>query len=131
MTATGASLAIINRTQGTCLAERVRVADRHWSRLCGLLATPQTALLRGAGLWLVPCRGVHMLGMRYAIDAFYFDKDLRVVHIEPHLQPWRTGALRRDAWAVLEVAAGTAERTRTALGDSIVWQPRGPAAPCD
>lgn len=112
-----------NISRGVELAARVRVADGHASRLCGLLATPRQQVEAGVGLWLVPCRGVHMMGMRYAIDALYLDRELRVIHIEERLRPWRAGAVRREAWGVLEVAAGTVARTGTAVGDRVEWRP--------
>ena len=51
---------------GVILAERLRAADTHWSRLKGLLGT--RSLEAGDGLWLKSCRQVHMIGMRYAVD---------------------------------------------------------------
>ena len=39
---------------GVILAERLRAADTHWSRLKGLLGT--RSLEAGDGLWLKSCR---------------------------------------------------------------------------
>ena len=58
-----------------------------------------------------------MLFMRFAIDAVFLDRDLRVVRVSSRLRPWvpATGAVRADS--VLELPAGTAERTGTQAGD--------------
>ena len=62
-----------NRTRCQYLATRLEVAQTHWTRLCGLIATDPQAFRKGCGLWIVPCHGVHTLAMRFAIDAVYLD----------------------------------------------------------
>ncbi len=59
-----APIAAFNRTRRTCLAENVRIARTHWSRLRGLVGTDRSAFQPGQALWIVPCRGVHTLAMR-------------------------------------------------------------------
>jgi uncharacterized membrane protein (UPF0127 family) len=58
-----------------------------------------------------------MVFMRFAIDAVFLDRDLRVVRVASRLRPWvpASGAVRADA--VLELPAGTVERTGTQAGD--------------
>ena len=58
-----------------------------------------------------------MLFMRFAIDAVFLDRDLRVLKVSHRLRPWvpMAGAVR--AHAVLELPAGTAARTGTQAGD--------------
>jgi uncharacterized membrane protein (UPF0127 family) len=58
-----------------------------------------------------------MLFMRFAIDAVFLDRELRVVRVASRLRPWvpASGAVRANA--VLEIPAGTAERTGTQAGD--------------
>jgi hypothetical protein len=43
----------------------------------------------GTGLYFPRCSSIHMLFMRFPIDAVYFDTDKTVVKIVPHLRPWR------------------------------------------
>ena len=69
------------------LAERLRPAHTHWTRLRGLLGT--ASLPAGEGLWLKPCRRIHMFGMRYAVDAVFLDDAQRVVRVLPDLGPGR------------------------------------------
>jgi len=105
-------------TSGAVLAERLHLAHTHWARLRGLLGTAR--LDPGAGLWLRPCRQVHMFGMRYAVDAVFLDERRRVVRALPRLAPWRVSPLVRDAESVLELPAGTVERAGLAEGAQVV-----------
>jgi uncharacterized protein len=90
---------------GAVIADRLRPAHTHWSRLKGLLGT--RSLQPGEGLWLKPCRQVHMIGMRYAIDVAFLDDDLRVVGTIADLRPGRLSPKIGAATSVLELPAGT------------------------
>jgi protein-S-isoprenylcysteine O-methyltransferase Ste14/uncharacterized membrane protein (UPF0127 family) len=90
---------------GALLADRVRAAHTHWSRLRGLLGT--RALEPGAGLWLKPCSQVHMIGMRYPVDIVFLDDDLRVVRTIADLKPGKISPKVGDATSVLELPVGT------------------------
>ncbi len=89
---------------GTLLADRVRSAHTHWSRIRGLLGT--RGLEPGGGLWLTPCRQVHMIGMRYAVDVAFLDDELRVVRTVDALRPGKVSPKVGDATSVLELPAG-------------------------
>jgi uncharacterized protein len=67
----------------------------------------------------VPCQGVHTLGMRFAIDVIYLDGDMRVVHIEENVKPWRITPVRLKAATVLEVPPHTIWQTGTTVDDVI------------
>ena len=56
-----------------------------------------------------PAGSIHMFFMRFAIDAVFCDKDLRVVGVERDLKPWRTAG-RKGAKVVIELPAGGADR---------------------
>jgi len=73
----------------------------------------------GKGLWIVPCRGVHTLGMRFPIDVVYLNGDRVIVHIEENLRPWRMAAVRLNAATVLELPSSIVRKTGTSLGDEI------------
>jgi uncharacterized protein len=109
----------LNRTRDTCLATSIAVADTHWTRLRGLLGLSAGDFGNGYGLWIVPCHGVHTLGMGFAIDAIYLDSEMNVIHIESSLQPWRFAPVRTNAASVLELPCRTALETGTAVGDRI------------
>jgi uncharacterized protein len=108
-----------NRTRGAYLATELDLARTHWSRFRGLMATDPRRFRAGQGLWIVPCHGVHTLGMRFAIDALYLDDNNVVVHLEENLKPWRFAAVRSKARSVLELPHKTVSVTGTTLGDKI------------
>lgn len=109
----------LNTTRDTCLATSLSVADTHWTRLRGLLGLAADDFGNGRGLWIVPCHGVHTLGMRFAIDAVYLDHDMNVIHVASGLRPWRFAPVRANAASVLELPCHTAMETKTAVGDKI------------
>lgn len=108
-----------NRTRETYLATALAVADGHWTRLRGLLGLSADDFRNGSGLWIVPCHGVHTLGMGFPIDVIYLDKELQVVHVEQNLRPWRLAAVRMQATSVIELPSHTVRETGTGVGDRI------------
>ena len=108
-----------NQTRQAYLATALAVADTHWTRLRGLLGLRSSDFRNGSGLWIVPCRGVHTLGMGFPIDVVYLDRLMTVIHIQHDLQPWRFAPVRAQAASVLELPCRTAAETRTAVGDRI------------
>ena len=56
-------LRVRNVTRETSVAERALIADTSQKRRTGLLK--HTGLDDGEGLWIVPCEGVHMFGMKF------------------------------------------------------------------
>src|SRR5437667_8844676 len=108
-----------NRTREIYLATALAVADGHWTRLRGLLGLSADDFRNGSGLWIVPCHGVHTLGMGFPIDVLYLDDGLKVVGIQPDVRPWRFTPVLRSAESVRELPCGTAAETKTAVGDTI------------
>ncbi|MFF4956835.1 DUF192 domain-containing protein [Streptomyces sp. NPDC001222] len=70
-------------------------------------------------LLLSPARSVHTLGMRFAIDVAYLDRDLRVVAVRT-MRPGRIGLPRPWARYVLEAEAGAMERWGVRRGTRIL-----------
>lgn len=108
---------VANR-RGPVLGDRVGVADRWWPRFRGLLGRP--SLGPGEGLLLEPCRAVHMLGMRFALDVAFLDRDGIVVAAYPNLRPGARTGWHRGAARALELPAGTLAASGTCEGDQIV-----------
>lgn len=91
---------------GRLLADPLRAAHTHWTRLRGLIGT--APLPSGEGLWIRPCRQVHMFWMTYPIDVVFLDDDYRVLQVTPALRPWRVSPKVAGATSVIELAAGAA-----------------------
>jgi uncharacterized membrane protein (UPF0127 family) len=112
---------VVNRSRGAILGDRVAVADRWWPRFRGLLG--RDCLPAGEGLLLTPCRSIHMLGMRFPLDAAFLDASGRVVALYPGLAPGRATRWHRGAQAALELPAGTLAATGTGEGDLLETTP--------
>ena len=108
-----------NQTRQAYLATDLAVADTHWTRFRGLLGLRSSDFRNGFGLWIVPCHGVHTLGMGFPIDVVYLDRAMTVIHVQNDLQPWRFAPVRAQASSVLELPSRTAAETRTVVGDKI------------
>lgn len=91
------------------------MADDLLSRGIGLLG--RTRLPEGEGLLITSTSTITMLLMLFAIDAVFVDREWRVVRVAHRLRPWIPVASARGADAVIELPAGTAERSGTQAGD--------------
>jgi uncharacterized protein len=103
------------------LADRLRGAHTHWTRLRGLLGTPRLA--PGEGLWIKPSRQVHMFGMRYALDLVFLDAAGQVLRLVHALPPNRISPRVAGAISVLELPAGMLAGTTLAEGDRVEIAP--------
>jgi uncharacterized membrane protein (UPF0127 family) len=102
------------------IADKVGVAATHAARAVGLLT--RSGLEPGEGLWIVPSRGVHTWGMRFAVDVVALDEAGTVIDCVSNLRPWRMRLPRRGTAGVLELPAGTLEASQTGLGHRIVLE---------
>jgi uncharacterized protein len=115
-----------NRTRRQYLATRLTVAKTHWSRFIGLIGKTTATFPQGRGLWIVPCRGVHTVGMRIPIDVVYLTENNVVLHLESSLRPWRFAPIRIRAASVLELPENTLRSTGTTIGDELEIDPHRP-----
>lgn len=106
-----------NVTRGTVVADRARIASSSRDRNVGLLRTPEVA--PGEGLWIERAPSIHMFLMRYAIDAIFVSKAMRVTKVVPNLRPWRIVPWARGARDCLELRAGWAAESDTQVGDEL------------
>lgn len=106
-----------NLTTGVLVADRVAVASTRSTRRTGLLG--RSGLGQGEGLWIVPCHGVHTIGMRFAIDVLTLDARGTVIDRVVAMKPWRIRLPRRGAAGVLELPAGTLDASGTEIGHRV------------
>jgi uncharacterized membrane protein (UPF0127 family) len=109
-------VSVRNQTRNAILGEAVEVADTSEKRRVGLLRHERLA--PGEGLWIKPCESVHTFFMKFAIDLVYIDKKLKVRKVCRAVPPWRLSACL-TAHSILELPAGTIERTGTQAGDEL------------
>lgn len=105
----------INTTQRTVVATQIEKADTCWKRLLGLMF--RKGLPVGGGLWLVPCRDIHSIWMRFQFDAVFLDKDGKVLHLIESMKPCRVSPIIKGGHSVLELEAGAIHLSQTQVGD--------------
>lgn len=118
-------LRAINQTRGTVLCARLEDAGGVGGKSRGLLGREglesDAGMLFQAGRW-EPFMWMHMMFMRFAIDIVFLDRQGTVLRINHNVRPWRFSSLVWRAKTALELAAGAAARSRTAVGDRIEFE---------
>lgn len=98
-------MGVLRTSEGAVVCARCAVADTPLARMKGLLG--RSSLAADEGLLIRPTGSIHMLFMRFAIDAVFCDRDLRVLEVVRGLRPWRLAGAR-GARVVVELAEGAA-----------------------
>ncbi len=117
------SLYVYNKTRETFVATEALLADSYLRRLVGLLGKTRRWAQLGRGLWIVPSRGVHTIGMLFPIDLIFLGKDKQVVHVEEYVRPFRISKVSLKATSVLELPPHTIYRSGTKIGDQLEIAP--------
>lgn len=108
---------LVQPRTGRVLADRLDVPRTVFGRGWGLMLRRE--LPAGRAMWISPCKGIHMFGMRFAIDAVFLDRRLRVVRIVQRLRPWRMVPLVLRARSVVELPAGRAAWADLQVGETL------------
>jgi uncharacterized membrane protein (UPF0127 family) len=116
-------LYVYNKTRETFVATEAMLADSYLRRLVGLLGKTRRWAQLGRGLWIVPSRGVHTIGMLFPIDLIFLSKEKEVVHVEEHVRPFRISKVSLKATSVLELPPHTIYRSGTQVGDRLEIAP--------
>jgi hypothetical protein len=109
-----------NATREVVIGDAIREAGTFLARLRGLLGTD--GLASKEGLWIRPCNSIHSFGMRFEFDALFLGPGGKVVG---RYERFRRNRISRVFWnsrGVLELPAGTIERTGTEVGDEIRFE---------
>lgn len=112
-------LRITNRRSGQLLTTHAGMANTSELRRRGLLK--HNSLEEGDGLWIAPCEAVHCFGMKFAIDVVYLSKQKKILKMRPNMGKNRISFCLR-AHSVLELPAGTIEKTGTLVGDDLDFE---------
>jgi uncharacterized membrane protein (UPF0127 family) len=103
---------------GKLVAEDLEVERSFFGRTAGLMF--RRSLAPGAGMWIVPCNGIHMMFMNFAIDAVFLDRQNRVKKVYPRLAAWWGVVwIEWGAHSVLELPAGSTAALGLQPGDEI------------
>ncbi len=93
-------------------------ANTTLARLKGLIG--RIKLKSDEGLWVVPSRGVHTLGVLFPLDLVYLDDQLRVIHQVESFPTFRIAPLMTQATSVLQLPTHTIFSSQTQPGDQLV-----------
>ena len=110
---------VYNQTRETFVATEVSVANNYLLRLVGLLGKTARWAQPGRGLLIIPCHGVHTLGMMFPLDLIFLNREKRVIHIEEYVRPFRVSKVIRKAVSVLQLPVHTIYRSGTREGDCL------------
>ena len=100
---------------GRIVVDRMEIADSLWRQTVGLLG--RDSLDTDAGLWLEPCNGVHTIGMRFAIDLMFLNRDGVALKLFQNVPPSRIVGIYLRARVVVELPAGTLSRQKIESGN--------------
>ena len=85
--------------------------------MVGLLG--HARLADGEALIFPECHSIHTVGMRFAIDVVFVDRQWTVVELREALAPGRLIAPVWSAWGVIEAASGASQRCGLRIGDTL------------
>jgi uncharacterized membrane protein (UPF0127 family) len=109
---------IHNVTRDMPVAGAVQTAANPWRRFRGLML--RSELAEGEALDIRGDSSIHMMFMRFPIDAVFYDGDGRVTSVKHGLKPWTGLAFGgRGTKGVIEMPVGAAEGIEP--GDQLEW----------
>lgn len=92
---------------GRLLAANTSQAHGVVSRFRGLML--RKGLAPGEALDIRPCGSIHMMFMRFSIDAVFYNKEFRVTKVARNVRPWIGMAMGgKGAHGVIEMRPGDA-----------------------
>jgi len=100
--------------RGEQVLASLEVADSFASRGKGLLGRDN---FDGA-LLIKPARGIHTIGMRFAIDVAFCNQKMIVIDMV-RMVPNRVGRIRLGARSIIEAQAGAFERWNLSVDDQL------------
>jgi hypothetical protein len=107
-----------NQTRECFLGSDVEAGDFSVASLNARL--PSLEPKSGAGLWLVPFRGISPLGVRVPLDLLYLDRNCAVIEAVESFPYFQVSPFSPPAASVLVLSARTIESTQTQPGDQVV-----------
>ena len=109
---------VYNQTRESFLSLGVSAADTTLARLKGLIG--KLALGLDEGLWMVPSRGIHTVGVLFPLDLVYLDSSNKVIHVIESFPTFRISPILAQAASVLELPTHTIYSSQTQPGDQLV-----------
>ncbi len=105
---------LVNKANGSILANNVEIAGNFTKRLKGLMGRP--GLNEGEAIIIYPCRSIHTFFMNFPIDALFIDRNAIVLKIIENMRPNRISPVIKRSYMVVELPAGCISSTGTTVG---------------
>ena len=99
---------------------QIKIATKAWAKWRALRFYREFPA--GDGLLLFSCRFVYLWGMGFPLDLISLSRDREVLYLEDSIVPGKIGPWVKDAYFVLEVAAGTVLTKNIRSGDRLNWK---------
>ena len=112
------TVCVFNRNRESFLGLRVAPADTWLARMKGALG--KLGWQPDDGIWLIPSRGIHTIGMLFPIDLVYLDAGNKVIHLVEHLGPFRISPIRIGCASILELRPRAIYASNTRVGDQLL-----------
>lgn len=109
---------VYNQTKESFLSLGVAAADTTMARLKGLIGKLTLGL--DDGLWIVPSRGIHTIGVLFPLDLVYLDESYKVIHVMESFPTFRISPILPQAASVLELPTHTIYSSQTQHGDQLI-----------
>jgi uncharacterized protein len=111
-------LQLVHVASGQILAQTLEKPRTFVGRGIGLMF--RGSLPAGHGMLIDPCNGIHMLFMRFPIDALFLDRVDRVKRVYQKVPPWYGVVwLVWGAEKVVELPAGTLQGVDLPVGEQM------------
>jgi len=109
----------LTKQDGTVVAQPLEIASNFIARGVGLMG--RRRLPENGGLLIHGCNGIHMMFMRFPIDAVFVDRKGLVIKTYERLLPWiGLVPLVWRADKVAELPVGTIRRHAIKAGDQLL-----------
>jgi len=118
-------IASVETARGITIATHVGVAEHFLHRFRGLMGRRHLPL--DHGLLLRPGGSIHTLCMRFAIDALFLDRHMRILAVAHRVAPNRIALAPRLTRSVLELAEGRAAACDLEPGVALLLRLRRPS----
>ena len=105
---------IYNLTKKKCISKIPFFANSFLARGRGMIGRDFTEF---DAMVFNRCNAVHTLFMSIPLDLVFLNTDNKICKIAEAVRPWRLMIKSSEAYSVIELPAGAAEKTGTALGD--------------
>ncbi len=102
---------------GQVITENAEIAASFFRRFRGLMFRKEIA--DDYALHILPCNQIHMLNMRFAIDAVYLSESGQVVKIDENVPVGKICKTVKNAKSVVEMKSFAAKKFGICTGDEL------------